>query len=415
MAAYLVIGNRRVKFRFFIILALLAGGILYLFSLNKSAAAYAAISYGRLDVVHSGLAVIIKDEAVYTAPAHGEAVILVSEGSKVETNEPIAVLYKENYDETVVKQLYDIQERIIEYQQEQLLDQVIDNDLMNINADIDSLVSKIQLMVKDGRYSNLGTFEIQLRSLLENKQKLLDYQTEPDSYLTELYNKEASLLLQIEKWTVRLESPKSGYISFNIDGFENILGKDSIAKLKITDVENILDNSFSGTNNLSLTANNVFEQESTKVQSEQPFFKVVDSNEEWYAVLKCESSETYMNKGDTVEVVFDDQEKTSAIVDQIIKENDHALLVLMFSSGMDKIVSKRICPLVISKTVEGLMVPERALYRNKGVDGVYVKNGDKKIFVETSIKALSNGYAIVESVSDNQQLQLHHQVLNDNE
>ena len=78
---------------------------------HKSASAYSSISYGKLDMVYNRFAVIIRDEKVYTAPAHGKAVFLVSEGSRVETNQPVAVLYKENYDEVIVKQLYDIQEK----------------------------------------------------------------------------------------------------------------------------------------------------------------------------------------------------------------------------------------------------------------------------------------------------------------
>ncbi|MGI6570384.1 MAG: HlyD family efflux transporter periplasmic adaptor subunit [Caldicoprobacterales bacterium] len=210
MAAFLVVGNRRIRLRFFIILALLLEGAFYLFFSNKPAVAYGTISFGKLDVAHKGLAVIIREEKVYTAPAYGEAVYLVADGSEVEAGEPIAVLYKEIYDEDIVKQLYDVQEKIIGYQQEQLMDQVISNDITKINADIDILVSEVQASVKDMEYNELANLESNLRKLLENKQKLLDYQTEPDSYLTELYNKEANLMAQIEEWTMQVESPEAG-------------------------------------------------------------------------------------------------------------------------------------------------------------------------------------------------------------
>lgn len=415
MAAYLVIGNRRVKFRFFIILALLIGGIFYLLTFHKSASAYSSISYGKLDMVYNGFAVIIRDEKVYTAPAHGKAVFLVSEGSRVETNQPVAVLYKENYDEVIVKQLYDIQEKIIEYQQNRLMDQVVNSDLITINEDIDSSVSQIQELVSEGKYSSLGVLESQLRVLLENKQKLLDYQTEPDFYLTELYNREASLMAQIEAWTIRLQSPSFGYISFFVDGWEHVIDKDSIGKITLADLENIFANSVNDTSKSGFSGSPALEQETAEVQMEEPFFKIVDPSDEWYAVLKCDDSEIFLQQGDIVEAVFDDQEKMSAIVTHVHKENNQSILVLQFSTGMDKIISKRVSPLEIRKTVEGLMVPTGALHNNRGVQGVYVKDKDKNIFIETSIQALSNGFAIVESVSDEQALQLHDQVLNDKE
>ena len=61
------------------------------------------------------------------------------------------------------------------------------------------------------------------------------------------------------------------------------------------------------------------------------------------------------------------------------------------------------------------MVPEKALKKNKGMQGVYIRDGQDNIFVETSVQALANGFAIVGSVSDNLVLQLHDQVLTDND
>ena len=77
-------------------------------------------------------------------------------------------------------------------------------------------------------------------------------------------------------------------------------------------------------------------------------------------------------------------------------------------------INKRILPIQIQKTVEGLLVPEEALMRHKGKQGVFLKEGEENIFIETSVKALSDGQAIVESISDNQILKLHDQVMTGN-
>jgi hypothetical protein len=415
MAAFLMIGNRRVKLRFFIFLALPLIILFYLFLSNKPSAAYTALSYGRLDVSHNGLAVIIRQESVYTAPAYGKAVYLVANGSTVSEGQSIAVLYKESFNEEIVKQLYDVQEKIIKYQQEQLMDQVINSDIINIDASIEALVSDIQSSVKDNEFNELGKLDSRLRKLLDNKQKLLDYQTQPDSYLTRLYDKEASLVAQMEEWTIKVESPKSGLISFSVDGLENVLGLDSVDKLTSIDLEHILQHADPEVQTVELLNDSAGKQQAAAVQAEQPFFRIADPAEEWYAVLKCDSTETYLDKGDTVEAVFEGQDEISAVVTQIHKDKDQVILIIKFSSDMDKLVSKRVHPLQVKKTVQGLMVPAKALYMKKGVSGIYVRDRDENIFIETSIQALSDGFAIVESVSDNQVLQLHDQVLIDNE
>ncbi|HHY83242.1 MAG TPA: hypothetical protein GX505_11310 [Clostridiales bacterium] len=401
MAAFLVIGRRRVRLRFFVFVAMLLFCGIYLFLSSRPEAAFAAISYGRLDVVHSGMAVIIREETVYTAPVYGKAVYLAADGTAVEAGQPVAVLYNENFDEDAVKQLYDVQEKIVEYQQDHLLDQVIDIDLSNLNSDINSLLTGIQTCVKDKKYAELVKMENQLRKLLENKQKLLDYRTEPDAYLSSLYDKEASLMAKINEWMVQVEAREAGLVSFSIDGFENILGISAVDKLTKEDLQQFIEQPSAV-------------QQTASAEAEQPFYRITNPLGKWYAVMLCQESETYLHRGDTIQAVFDGQEPLSATVSKIYKDNGQSIITLEFSAHVEKVLNKRVTPLQLEMNVEGLMIPESALKDNKGIQGVFVRDGDKNIFIETTVKAAANGYAIVESVSDNQILKLNDQVLIDN-
>jgi len=398
MAAFLVIGRRRVRFRFFIFLALLLFGGGYLYLSSKPEATYTTLSYGQLDVVHSGLAVIIREETVYSAPVYGDAVYLAADGTIVEQDQPIAVLYKEDFDEEAVRQLYDVQEKIVEYQQDHLLDQVLDFDLTKINTDINTLIAAVQGSVKNRQFTELGKLENQLRKLLENKQKLLDYRVEPDDYLSSLYDKEALLLSQINQWMVQVSASEAGLISFSIDGFENVLGTDSVNRLTREDLYKIIEQSPDA-------------EQITTTKAEQPFYRIIDPLGTWYAALVCQDAETYLHRGDSVQAVFDGQETLSAVVNRIERDNDKSIIILEFSADVEKVLNKRVTPLQVKISVEGLMIPENAVVTRKGIKGVYVKDSDKDLFIETTVKAASNGYAIVESVSDNQVLKLNDQVL----
>lgn len=411
MAAFLVIGKRRIKFRFFVILALLLGGIIYLLFGNDKIAAYATINYGKLVVAHNGLAVIIRDESVEAAPAYGKAVYLVADGAAVEENEPLAILYKENFDEGIVKQLYDVQEKIVQYQQEQLVDKAINSDITKVNNDLQSLVYQVQLTIREGRFTEAAKLESSLRKLLESKQKLLDLATEPDDYLTDLYKKESKLVSDINQWTVDIKAPKSGLVSFTVDGFENVLGISSVERLTPEDYSNLIQQ----IPEFDSTDKEEEEQSAGEAQAQQALFRMVNPNDNWYAVLKCEGSESYLKKGETLEAVFDGQDPVSAKVSRIQKEKDYFLLTLEFSEQVDKIINKRVLPLRIQKTVEGLILPEKALKKSKGRQGVYIKDREENRFVETSVQAKQDGYVIVESVSDTQALKLHDQVLADKE
>ncbi|NLB41235.1 MAG: hypothetical protein GX815_03085 [Clostridiales bacterium] len=370
MAAFLVIGKRRIKFRFFVILVLLLGGIIYLLLSNQGVAAYATINYGKLDAIHNRIAVIIRDESVQVAPGYGRAVYLVADGTAVEENEPIAVLYKENFDESIVKQLYDVQEKIVQYQQEQLIDKVVDNDLTKVNNDLKYLVSEIQISVMDEKYTEAANWESSLRRLLESKQKLLDLATEPDDYLTDLYGKESKLVSDMSQWKVEIKASESGLISFTIDGLENVLGISSVDKLTTEDYNNLIQQipKADPTDQVEVEEKPL----EGEAQAEQPLYRMVDPIGNWYAVLKCEGSESYLEKGNTLEAVFDGQDPILAKVYRIQKEKGYFLLTLEFTEQVEKIINKRVIPLQIHKTVEGLLLPEEALKKSKGRLGVYI-------------------------------------------
>lgn len=406
MAAYFVIGRRRIRLRFFFFLAMLLLGAFYLFTslidLNRdpSNASFATVAYGQLDMNIVGPAVIIREEEVFTAPAYGKAVFLSADGVSVSKDQPIAILYKENFDESIIGQLYNVQERIILYQQDQLLDQVIDGDISKLKSDIEYLVLDVQSMVRDNRLDVLPKMENQLRSLLAQKQKLLDYRTEPDSYLKGLYDEEASILSHMKDWTINVIAPEAGLISFQLDGFENILGINSVDKLTTSDLDQIMAQlpKYDGTGD---------------AKAEQPFFRIVDPLSNWYLVIQSHGSEEYFNRGDEVEVTFDDGYSTSASIYKIYREKGSSFLVLEFSGNVDRVINKRVTPVSVKKTVEGLMIPEEALKTHKGKNGVFLKEREEMVFVETAVIALSEGKAVVESVSDNIILKLHDQVMTD--
>lgn len=397
MAASLVIGRRKIKFRFLIFSLLFFLGAFYLYTISRPLDSYAAISYGEVLLNDSGPAIIVRKESLYTAPAYGKAIYSVADGASVNTDQTVAFLYKENYNEDITKQLYIIQEKIINYQQDQLLDEVLDVDIIKLNKDMDTLIASVQDLVRDHTLQPLVQKESQLRRLLEQKQKLLDLRIEPDSYLTQLYKDEADILNQMKDWTIDIVAPESGLISFSLDGYENILDNNAVDKLTYKDFRQIL-------NQPPLV------EESDLAKAEQPFFRIVEPLSSWYAVIETNDAETYYDKGEAVEVSFDEGETQSASIYRIIREKENSLIILEFSGGIDRIINKRITSIHILKAVEGLKVPDSALANYKGKPGVYIKDRDKNVFIEISVKAIADGYAIVESISDNQVLRLHNQV-----
>lgn len=406
MAAFLVIGRRKVKFRFFVFLALLLSAVfcIYTYLAEKGspiASAYTSVDYGEVRMTVRSPAVIIRKESMYTAPSYGKAVPLAANGAAVQKDQPVAVLYKESYDPDKAGQLYTVQEKITQYQQNQLPGQVLDGDMEKLKTDSNILVLSVQEMIRKNDWDSIAQKENQLRTLLAQKQKLLDLQTKPDSYLKGLYNEEADIRKQMKAWTVSVKAPETGLISFQLDGYENILGIDTADQLTKGDFKQILEQPSPEEKN----------KKGKEAKAEQPFFRMVDPHSKWYAVVPSEDKDIYFNTGEEIQVSLEGKDPLPARICQVHRENGNSFFIMEFSGGVEKVMSKRILPIHIQKSAEGLCVPEKALMVHDGKRGVFLKNGSENLFIEVTVRALSNGQAVVESVSDNLVLKLHDQVM----
>ncbi len=395
----LVIGRRRIKIRFFILLGFIIAGVVYGYQTLKPPPVYAAVTYGDVLLVHNGRALIIREEEVYNAPAYGKVVYHASDGEMVSMEQPIARLYKENFDEEIMYKLYAVQEKILKYQQDNLLDQVHDSDLNKLDRALIKTVTALQENIRLGEHPSLGRKESQLRGMIAQRQLILDKRSEPDDFLKKHYEQEGHLLKQIEDWYVDIVSPKPGFVSFYIDGLENVLDARAVDKLIPEDFRQLL-------------VSPLPDPSTGEAKAEQPFFRVVDSLSDWYIALEHPYRETYYRKGDKVSVhMYSGTDQTyPAIVYKVVKGKAHTLLLLQMQGDPARVVNLRTVPIELSKPVQGLIVPDKALIEKKGRTGIEILSSEQLIFVEIAVIALSDGYAVVEPVSDTQVLRLHDQV-----
>jgi len=396
----LVLGRRRIKFRFFVFIGLIFSAAVYVYGIVQPPPSYAAVTFGEILLEYSAEAVIIRDEEVFNAPAYGKAVYHAYEGESVIPDQRVALLYKEGFDKGIIDQLYTVQEKISSYQQENLLDQVLDSDLDKLNADIRKAASAIQDSVRQSSFQALGSQETRLRTLMEQRQKIVDKRSEPDEYLNRLYDQEGQLLKAIQDWTAEIKAQKPGLISFSMDGLENVLSPASIDRLTPEDFKALTDSASPASTTQA------------EAKAEQPFYKIIDPQTGWFAVFEAPARDLYFNMGHQVDVRFfpDDGTLFSGNVHKIMREKGKALVVLEMQGELEKIVSKRVIALKISKPVEGLIVPEAALKPEGSHAIVTVAGNEAEMDIEVSVKAVSKGYAVVEPISGNQVLKLHDKV-----
>jgi putative membrane fusion protein len=395
----LVIGNRRIRFRFFIFLILCIVGCYYISRIFNRSYSYGIVEYGELSLNDKGDALVIRQEEVYNAPEYGKVNFLLAEGESVEKEQPIAIVYKANFKEELVYQLYSVREKILSYQQENILQDLIDKDIEKIDKDISNTILSIQTSIRDNQLESLDRSEKKLRSLFDNRQRIYDKKMAPDSYLEKLYAQEAELNKQLEEWRIEIAAPGPGLVSFSLDGMEDILSIKSLNYLTLQDFQNFI-------------GQDIMDADEDATREDKPFFRIINPDK-WYMACLIDKPSIIYEDDQIVEVSLIEPHSLTleGKVYRIQKEQERCLIILEFSEKVEDIINIRSTKAEINKKFQGFMVPARAIKTRRGKKGVIAVKGDSKTFIEVNVIASDEHNAIIEKEGESEGLELHTKVL----
>ena len=360
---------------------------------------YGTVEYGSITSWDQGDGLIVRDEQIFRVDSYGKIEYFAADGEMVEKDELLAVLYKKDYDEDLIDDLYKIKQKIANYQKKNIVQDILDSDYDKLETDINEAVKNIQLLVCDNSLESLEYQEKQLRNLLIRRQEFLNKKITPDQYLQKLYEEEAKLSQQIDEWKIDIVAPDTGIVSFQLDGLEEIL---NIGSLDYMTIEEFLAIS----NNLSI------QDMQTEEEIEWPLFKLINPSK-WYLVCHIPTTDIFYEKNDVLNIKLSGshEEVLEGIVYKIDRGNDSSLIILELTEGIDSIVHTRRLPVEIGKTTEGLLVPSSSIIKNNGKTGVEFVYRGEICFVEVKRKAMNDEKAVVEKVGDVEGLNIHDKVV----
>ena len=177
-------------------------------------------------------------------------------------------------------------------------------------------------------------------------------------------------------------SPISGIVSFNIDGYEEILSRESVMFLDMEKVRSETINSV-----------NLKEKEAEK---DSPIMKVID-NSAWYVYVYTDLRNIgRFNEGSSVKIVFEDENVDARVV-ETNNEIGNCYAILRISEQARVFLGKRSTRMhIINKNINGLIVPVDALVYQEDEIGVLIKNiNGKAVFKPVGVKGSNNEWAVV--------------------
>lgn len=401
MARGLVIGGRRVRLRFVFFLTAIVACILWFSDIRLGERNYGTVEYGSITIWNHGDGLIIRDEEIFNVNSYGKIEYFSADGEMVEKDELLAVLYKSNYKEDLIDDLYEIKQKIANYQRKNIVQDILDSDYNKLESNINEVVQNIQFLVCRNNLNKLEYQEKQLRELLTRRQEFLNRKITPDQYLQKLYEEETRLNQQIAEWKINIVAPDSGIISFQLDGLEEILNLGSLDYMTIEEFLAIWK---------TISIQDMQTEQGQEL--EQPLFRLIDPSK-WYLACHIPTADIFYEKNDVLKVKLlgSSEEVLEGVVYKIDRGSDKALVILELTEGIDSVINTRDLPIEIGKTTEGLLVPSSSIIKSNGKTGVeFVYRGQIR-FVEVRVKAMNDEKAVIEKIGDVEGLNVHDKVV----
>ena len=384
-----------IKPRFYLFIAIFVAILVWIAVALLRYFAPPEIHWGRLSTDQEISAIIVREEEIIYSTQNGKFENVAAEGDYIEQGAEVALLYNSDYAEEDYDTLIDVRQKIKNYQEENILKNIIYDELERLDDDIDILIDDISDLVREGEDRVLAIKEEKLRDLMEQRRVFLNENLQGDSTLDTRFLREEVLLDKINNTITHLYAPKSGAVSFFIDGMEEGLTQETVDAISLDDYNLIEERILNYTVESNLNVGSV-------VTEDQAIYRLINPNH-WYAIIKMPRSKNTLVKGSTCDITFESFGHTlsGVYVYDVRIYGKEAIIVLEFSSDIGPMASLRLVTGNLGRSTEGYVIPLECLTQSGAQPGIWVINDDKsETFVPVNVMAQNYIEAVVEPTAD---------------
>lgn len=327
-----------------------------------------AIKEGTISQEETVVGYIIRDETIVQGENYKNGMEqIIDEGQKVAKNEPVFRYYSQNED-SLKKQIDELNVEI----QTAMKQNVQKGALADTKLLDTQIADKLKEINKLNSMQAVQESKRTISNLVTKKAEIIGESSPQGSYLKELINKRREYETKMSENSEYINSPKSGILSYKIDGLENILGTNDFSKYNKEFF-----------NELNLKTNQII-----ATSTEQG--KIVD-NFNCYIAFTTKTKEGKNAKiGDKISIVLPSAKTITAEISYIIEESEEETTVIIkFIEGAEELLSyRKISVDIIWWKASGYKVPNSAIItendlnyvirtRNGYLNKVLVKVGKK--------------------------------------
>ena len=361
------------------LLLILAIYIIYvIYLLIKQPTKVFTVEEGKLYKEETEIGYVIRDETVVRGENYKNGMEqIIVEGEKAATNENIFRYYSAN-EESLKEKIAQLDTKIQEAMANsaettngnsdmKLLEEQIDKQMENINRITDS--TKLEEEKKE------------IDDLITKKARAVGEASPQGSYLRQLIEERKKYESELNSGAEYVKAPKSGIVSYRVDGLEEALTPNNFSNLSKAYLEG-----------LNLSTGKI-------VATSNEAGKIIDNFYCYIATIVSSEEAKQAEVGDKVEVRLSNNAEVDAEITNIIKEDEEdIILILKLTEQIEELTNyRKITFDLIWWDASGLKVPNQAIATENDLNYVVRNRAGYLSKILVKIKRQGDKYSIIES------------------
>ena len=373
-----VVNERKKILISFILLIILIYIFYAIYLLIKEPTDTFTVEEGTLYLEETAVGYIIRDETVIKGNNYKNGMVqIVAEGEKAAKDEAIFRYYS-NDESNLTQKIAELDEKIQEAMKNE--PDVFSSDIKQIEKQLDEKIIELN---KLNDYSKIIEYKKEINNLVTKKAKIAGETSSSGSHIKQLISERSKCEEQLNSGTEYIKTPKSGLISYRVDGLEDVLTTEDFTTLSTEFLQK-----------LDVKTGKI-------IASSEESGKVINNFECYIAVTLSSTKANEAEVGKSVTIRFSNNVELSAEIVQISKEeNDNVLIVLKTDRLTEEMINyRKISFDLVWWSSTGLKVPNQAIVEQDGLN--YVVRNRAGYLSKLLVKVLrqNDKYSIVDAYS----------------
>lgn len=374
--------NAKIVVAIIIILAIIVYAIYALARLIMNPTDTCLVENGKISLEESVKGYIIRDETVIKGENYKNGIAQIkTEGEKVAKGDSIFRYYTSG-EESLIKKIKELDVKIQE---------AMEKENGVYTSDIKTLEEQIQKKLYEAYEQNdlqkIKEYKKDLSNNITKKAKIAGENSPAGSYLKQLISQRSEYENQLNSGSEYITAPKSGVVSYRVDGLEDVLTPSNLASLSKDMLEG-----------LKLKTGEI-------VATSDESGKIIDNFYAYIAcILKNENIEAAGVKVDSsLKIRLSNSKECTATIEYIAQENeDESLVVLKITECIEELINYRKISLdILWWSESGLKVPNSAI-KYESDDLAYITRKRVGYTDDIYVKILKQNdkYSIIENYTN---------------